>query len=371
MNNGFGPLPVRRGNKSIICAALILVVAIVALCIYETYVGRNVSVFIFLSCMSVVAMFFGELLRRTCLLAEEVYHKQDRYEGSWKKVLHRVFLFQNPIVGDSVMYIFVAIIMVIAFHIYNENSLAISADGADRYLWLLLFLNVIVVPTFGYLAGVKSLATVERSEMNEKQNKNLADGLAWSYYFGYLKLILPELEKQIDRSDQLLRENICRKLLILLPRNCYCYDSLSDSDSRIQPEAKLPTLTTNRAGIQKRQYHNTVYKITIPKDDPSENMKQYEGEYYCLVEYATPLMSLYDMSNDKKAEFSEEDRLEQVKLFFNKLTEILDGDPKCRGKYQLIPLADTCDHLAKVIVEAIKNAPVDVSTEEESVAPNV
>lgn len=361
MNNGFGPLPIRRGNRAIFCATAVVVVSLSALYFHQTCVEKkeNHGVIMFFLCMSIVAMFLGELLRRVCLLVEEIYHRETRYEGSWKNVICEVLSVKNPYVGlgDTAIYLLLGVIGYTAYHTYTENIDAISQDGG-KYLWLILFLNVVIVPTFGYLAGIKSPAEVERSDMNEKYKKNLADGLAWGYYFGYLKLVLPHLQTQIDRSNQEFRENIYPlKLLILLPKDCYCYKSLSECDDRIKSLGNLPPLSINRAGVQKRQYHHTVHKITIPKGD------QYEGEHYCLVEYATPLMSLYDMTKDSNAVFSHEECLEQVKIFVCKLTEILEGDKDCHGKYQLVLLADTSTQkdLAMVILKNIKNSPVDVN----------
>lgn len=39
--------------------------------------------------------------------------------------------------------------------------------------------------------SLQPLAPAEISAICEKQNFNVAHGLAWSYYVGYLKLILP------------------------------------------------------------------------------------------------------------------------------------------------------------------------------------
>lgn len=58
--------------------------------------------------------------------------------------------------------------------------------------------------------------------------------------------------------------------------------------------------------------------------------------WHCAVEYATPLQSLYAMSQDECAAFSREDRLEQAKLFYRTLEEILKGSKECAGTYRLI-----------------------------------
>lgn len=58
--------------------------------------------------------------------------------------------------------------------------------------------------------------------------------------------------------------------------------------------------------------------------------------WHCAVEYATPLQSLHAMSQDDCAAFSREDRLEQAKLFYRTLEEILRGSRECAGTYRLV-----------------------------------
>lgn len=54
------------------------------------------------------------------------------------------------------------------------------------------------------------------------------------------------------------------------------------------------------------------------------------------MEYATPLRSLFAMSQDESAAFSCQDRLEQAKLFCRALEEILQRSKYCSGCYRLI-----------------------------------
>lgn len=56
----------------------------------------------------------------------------------------------------------------------------------------------------------------------------------------------------------------------------------------------------------------------------------------CILEYATPLQTLFAMSQDGKAGFSREDRLEQAKLFCRTLEEILADVPESRNHCRLI-----------------------------------
>ena len=143
--------------------------------------------------------------------------------------------------------------------------------------------------------------------MNEKENKNVADGLAWSYYFGYLKLVLPKLKEQISKSKPELRYAIKEeKLLILLPKTCYTRANIVDADDRVKWVDNLTELSIDRGGIKNRIYKHAVYKIEMPRPDGTV------GEYHFILEYATPLMTLYDMSRQEDAPFNREERDQQV-----------------------------------------------------------
>ncbi|NXS91032.1 STING protein, partial [Jacana jacana] len=169
----------------------------------------------------------------------------------------------------------------------------------------------------------------EMSEMSERSKQNVAHGLAWSYYVGYLKIVLPQLKKAMEEFSK-ANPNVptCRetwKLHILVPLSCDVYDDLEKADSNIQYLTDLMETTLTRAGTKKRVYKHSLYMI---RDE--------DKLWSCAVEYATPLQSLYAMSQDECAAFSREDRLEQAKLFYRTLEEILKGSRECAGTYRLI-----------------------------------
>ena len=57
-----------------------------------------------------------------------------------------------------------------------------------------------------------------------------------------------------------------------------------------------------------------------------------------MVEYATPLLTLYSMSQESSAGFGEPERRQQVLLFFRTLQDILEHSLECRNRYTLILL---------------------------------
>ncbi|NXB74179.1 STING protein, partial [Donacobius atricapilla] len=170
----------------------------------------------------------------------------------------------------------------------------------------------------------------EMSEMSERSKQNVAHGLAWSYYVGYLKIVLPRVKKCMEEFSR-ANPNLlaCRKtwkLHILLPLSCDVHDELEKADSNIQYVTELTETTLARAGTKKRVYKHSLYTI---RDEENQL-------WHCAVEYATPLQSLYAMSQDECAAFSREERLEQAKLFYRTLEEILKGSKECADTYRLI-----------------------------------
>uniref|UniRef100_A0A8C4VTW1 Stimulator of interferon genes protein n=1 Tax=Gopherus evgoodei TaxID=1825980 RepID=A0A8C4VTW1_9SAUR len=127
-------------------------------------------------------------------------------------------------------------------------------------------------------------------------------------------------------NNNLLKCKETWKLHILLPVSCEIYDDLQKADSHIQYWKDLPALQLDRAGTKWRSYKQSIYTIL------GEDKKL----YYCIVEYAPPLQSLYAMSQDESAAFSREDRLEQAQLFCRTLGEILQHSKECVGCYRLI-----------------------------------
>ncbi|NWU93254.1 STING protein, partial [Upupa epops] len=170
----------------------------------------------------------------------------------------------------------------------------------------------------------------EMSEMSERSKQNVAHGLAWSYYIGYLKIVLPRVKKSMEEFSRVNPSGLsCRetwKLHILVPLNCDVYDDLEKADSNIQYLTDLSETTLTRAGTKKRVYKHSLYAIR----DKGNKL------WHCALEYATPLQSLYAMSQDECAAFSREDRLEQAKLFYRTLEEILKSSKECAGTYRLI-----------------------------------
>ncbi|XP_074613458.1 stimulator of interferon genes protein 2-like [Acropora palmata] len=357
LNNGFGPISKRRGKYATATAAIILVAVFAVYVIIKATIAQgsdgeerkdNVLFFIFGTGLLLLSLVVGEGMQRTCMFFEEIRHKETRYNGSWNKVLKSTFAFRF---GHLILTLCVVSLLAVSYALYANYNTFYRAD-----YFILFSLNSFGVSLLSFIVGCREPSIVEVSQINERENKNVADGLAWSYYFGYLKLVLPKLDEQIGKSEDYRYEVSRRKLYILLPKNCYTFETIDKADPRVTIAGNLEPYEMNRAGILKRVYRHTVHKIEMLRPDGSVD------KYHLVLEYATPLMSLYDMSVNTEAGLSREERDEQVVLFIRKLKEILDKCPECKNKYELVPIGDN-NQIADVLVQKIKDADVPMEAE--------
>ncbi|KAM6148478.1 stimulator of interferon genes protein [Erethizon dorsatum] len=256
----------------------------------------------------------GRLLQGACCLAEELCHVHSRYWGSyWKAV--------RACLGCPIRHV-----AVLLLSCYFYCSLPIATDLPLSWTLALLGLS----KALSILLGLQGLAPAEISAVCEKGNFNVAHGLAWSYYIGYLRLILPGLQARIQAYNKLhnntLRGAGSQRLYILFPLDCGVPDDLSVADPNIRFLHMLPQEHADRAGIKGRVYSNSVYQLL-------ENGQPVGA---CVLEYATPLQTLFAMSQDSRAGFSRYDRLEQAKLFCRTLEDILADVPDYQNKCRLI-----------------------------------
>ncbi|XP_074958453.1 stimulator of interferon genes protein isoform X1 [Phalacrocorax aristotelis] len=260
-----------------------------------------------------VTVQIGVLLKGTCYLAEEIFHLQSRHHSSFWRALSACF----PLRWHGPMLLICG----------SAYVALLDGDGQplSLHLGLACLCHLLILAL-----GLSKPSAVEMSEMSERSKQNVAHGLAWSYYIGYLKIVLPRVKKSMEEfsraNPNVLAYRETWKLHILVPLSCDIYDDLEKADSNIQYVTDLTETTLTRAGTKKRVYKHSLYAI---RDEDNKL-------WHCAVEYATPLQSLYAMSQDECAAFSREDRLEQAKLFYRTLEEILKGSKECAGTFRLI-----------------------------------
>ncbi|XP_007904451.1 stimulator of interferon genes protein [Callorhinchus milii] len=269
-----------------------------------------------------IVSFFALCLLRLCEFVEELGHKQTRYQNSWVRALNASL--------DWKKYGFCLLISLLFNWVlpYEKHmSYAVPTVGQTISLtcFCVLFLKVFQLDV---------LSPAQISEISETNKCNVAHGLAWSYYLGYLKIVLPKLEEKINqyhREYGNVLQQKGKKLYILIPFSCKVLDKLEKVDTNIVFYQNLPELLVDRAGIKSRSYKHSIYLIYDQKK---------QQPHHCILEYATPLRSLFEMTNDSAAAFSKEQRLDQAKLFYRTLKSILNNVPEVTGSYRLIPYDD-------------------------------
>uniref|UniRef100_A0A8D0DXV5 Stimulator of interferon genes protein n=1 Tax=Salvator merianae TaxID=96440 RepID=A0A8D0DXV5_SALMN len=336
-------IPKPRGNRAQYTSCVILVLCIFVLYFTEQNIKHTLQCLI----IHFTTLQVGALCKGVCNFAEEIHHVKSRYHGNYFRALGACLDVQR----NALLFL---LLCISAYLLLPKES------------GLLLCLNLTIMglcQMLNIIFGLQHPSAAEMSEMYEQNHCNVAQGLAWSYYVGYLKIVLPHLKDLItDFSKSNNTMQGCEKnwkLHILVPLSCNIHDDLQKADDNIQFIKNLPALQVDRAGIKRRSYQNSVYKIW------DENQKM---NYYCALEYATSLHSLYAMSQDENAAFSRQDRLEQVKLFCRTLEEILERSKDCSGCYQLIVYDENDKHfLSKTIVQHIKQQ----YREEYTISPTV
>ncbi|XP_021265823.1 stimulator of interferon genes protein isoform X2 [Numida meleagris] len=300
-------IPEPRAGRAQRAACVLLAVCFVVLCL----TGEPLVPITHRACTQLAALQLGVLLKGCCCLAEEIFHLHSRHHSSLWRVLCACFPPRWHLA-----------LLLIGCSAYLEPQ---EDKGNSPRLVLACLCQLLVLAL-----GLQKLSAVEVSELTESSKKNVAHGLAWSYYVGYLKIVLPRLKEcmeEISRAHPMLRAHRDTwKLHILIPLSCDIWDDLEKADSKIQYLTDLPETTLTRAGIKRRVYKHSLYAIR----DEDNKLRP------CVLEFASPLQTLCAMSQDEWAAFSREQRLEQAQLFYRTLRDILGSSRECAGTYRLI-----------------------------------
>ena len=213
--------------------------------------------------------------------------------------------------------------------------------------------NIVCSSFVMHLLNLKQLSLVEYSHLNETEDKHLAAGLAWGYYFGYLKEQLPNLKSLVEKAiaphsiieGYDARDYLKPIMYIIIPKDCCCTDSFEKCNDKIKFIINLEE-KRNTGGINERSYKSSIYSIKPNGHEPK----------YIIMEYAKPVRNLFLMSLHTKNELKKEDLDHEVVLFYKKLKNILEDDIQCSGHYKLILLSSTTaqkNNLANILYRSV------------------
>ena len=263
----------------------------------------------------ILSAILGTLLQRLSLVAEECRdtHRQNRYGGSWTKMLKACF---SGVRWQAVMcavMAFVAIICVI-----------FSTDEDFKHNGFKYF--VVILSSIGFgplvlqLLNLDTLSEVQISTIIENQeNCGLGYNLAWFYYFSYLQNKLPLIKRSIQASGWRDR-HISYKLFILIPHQCDTTKIIEDLDDRFRKEGVINCNELYSVGLYRMQFGNNQSR-------------------YFAMEYASPLRILRDMSIYEPVSFVPYNKCdEELQMFHQTLADILKTPLKleCKNTCELI-----------------------------------
>ncbi|OAD55574.1 hypothetical protein WN48_04450, partial [Eufriesea mexicana] len=144
------------------------------------------------------------------------------------------------------------------------------------------------------------------------------------------------------------------KLFILIPSSSYIPPDLKEASYKWMESAMdLEDEIRNRAGVKRRTFHNTVYKIYA-------NGERKNAPVYVVVEGASPLLTFFEI---EKYFYSIKNvykkyRKNIIKQFYKELKMLLDNDPELRDFCELIYYDDYDNNgvkvnIAKVILDRL------------------
>ncbi|CAH1803230.1 unnamed protein product [Owenia fusiformis] len=178
-------------------------------------------------------------------------------------------------------------------------------------------------------------------------------GLAYSYFFSYLSVILPGLADKVEKHlKKPGYENVKmpKKFFLLVPETADLPHSIVKHDKQIVIQDKENDQFSQmvQRGGSERPYKNTILTIM---DGPQK--------YQVLAEYATVLLPIHEMSQTDMITITDRDKLFQVQEFVRELGTILLHPKYARlgGMVEIVPLNEEENregNLAGVLLEKIK-----------------
>ncbi|XP_063428355.1 uncharacterized protein LOC134711597 [Mytilus trossulus] len=197
---------------------------------------------------------------------------------------------------------------------------------------------------------------------------NVAHGLVWSHYAGFLQYVLPELEKTVKESEwynnltEEFRNKVSCKLYEVVPRTCDVKYDIPNEDNNIKYVTTFK-LETWRSGNYRNMYLK-MYSITIE-----------EETYYCMCEFPSVIGTMKVMedkhlarfsptypggvgeeSSTTAAQFTTQDKKLQLGRFYYTMNSTLNHFEDCKDTARVLLFNDENkkNKLSKVLMDAIK-----------------
>nr|CAI5869092.1 unnamed protein product [Callosobruchus analis] len=185
------------------------------------------------------------LLLRSILICEEVKHLPSRYKNSYFRLFKDVFYLSPQVISTAM----ISLIWLLSF----------SGDLGIRIVFPKCMLLITAVYLIGEVLNMRSCPLEESLWIARNNGLDYGSGMAYSFFHGYLNLILPNTGTESKNLKELMQD----------------YEDSHNS---------LPDKVITIAGVLNRVYKNAVYKINSGR-----------SKIYVSAEYATPLKTFSEV----------------------------------------------------------------------------
>lgn len=307
-----------------------------------------------------VIFLFCDLILRLCQTLMSLTNMDSQHGRSFSSVVSHHFTLNTAS----------AAVFVIGVFLFLIASTMIVRGCPLHHVWDFgpYFCVPLMIFSF-YLLRVTDLAEWERlPDLGTMKGLDYGTGMAYSFYYGYLRLILPNrgttdskgiIEKIENFEDKHDVTFPVHKLFILISSSGYMPPNLKevsiDKEAQWMENAhELEEEKRDRAGTIGRTYHNNAYKI-YPNGRNSG-----ASPVYIVAEGATPLLTFYEVQKHSHPEsiMYKQYKNDITMMFYKKLREILQSEPSTRNLCELIYYNDYDSdgakvNIAKVILQRI------------------
>ena len=278
--------------------------------------------------LGLLGIILGTFVDRFSLVVEELCYFKSRYNRSFVKLLKACF---SGISWSAVLVIFV-------IGVVSLGVLATKTSFQFSYLIYILG-GFGVGPFVMHLLNLNTQSEVDVSRLVEEKRLYPGYGIAWNYYFHYLKKALPLFndsfadsnipvqdggmgERSTDETAPAKIQLTLKKLILLISHDCKTKDNLQEQDNCIR---KI-------IDISKDGYNFPVYGLT-------SNEKE---QKYVIMYAKEPLETLKEMSKTERIKAIHENQCEHhVKLFYGTLVSEILNDPlddECSDMCVVVPI---------------------------------
>ncbi|VEN61779.1 unnamed protein product [Callosobruchus maculatus] len=183
---------------------------------------------------SILMYIMMHLFHRSFLICEEVKHLQSRYKASYLRLLRDVF-YVPPQVMSTAMICIICI-------------LGLSGDlKTSTIVFPKCMLMITAVFLIGEVLMMRSCPLEESLWIARNNGLDYGSGMAYSFFHGYLNLILPKTGTESKNLKELMQDyedshNVqfsIYKLFILIPTSLRCFTSLMNEYSKSIEESSV------------------------------------------------------------------------------------------------------------------------------------